>query len=118
MTKAQEHDLEEKGLNYIVAIAKHNHFKEMAIRYIAVIPAGQQVKIKPPIAWRGKLTVYALSLQTSNQKDIATDSAQHGSKRYVYCCYWVLVKMYCTVRCSSPMLLYSRLLLLNLNQPH
>jgi hypothetical protein len=47
-TKAPEHDLNAKGLNDVVALGKHNHMEAMAIRYIAVIPAGHEVKIKSP----------------------------------------------------------------------
>jgi hypothetical protein len=58
-TKASEHDLNAKSLNYLVALAKHACLEAMAIRYIAVIPAGHEIMIKSPIAWRDKLGMYA-----------------------------------------------------------
>jgi hypothetical protein len=60
-TKASEYDLNAKSLNYLVALAKHACLEAIAIRYIAVIPAGHEIimMIKWPIAWRDKLGMYA-----------------------------------------------------------
>ncbi|KAF5372044.1 hypothetical protein D9615_008077 [Tricholomella constricta] len=69
-TKGREHDLNAKGLNYIVALGKHRNLKAMAIRYIAVIPAGHEVKIKSPVAWRNKLGMYVM--QVANYEPLYT----------------------------------------------
>ena len=57
-----EHDLNEKGLNCICMIADQNKLQEIWIRYVGIIPAGEERIFKTPIAWRGKLDIYSLSI--------------------------------------------------------
>ena len=57
--------MNEKGLNYAVAIALHDRLEAMAIRYIAVIPAGHRLAIKSP---GGNLLSLLCQLQTMAQR--------------------------------------------------
>ena len=54
-----EHDLNEKGLNYICMIADQNKLQEIGIRYVGIIQAGEERIFKTPVAWRRKLDAYS-----------------------------------------------------------
>jgi hypothetical protein len=55
VTIGEEHDVDEKGLNYMLLIAKNAKLKAIAIRYIGIVPSGVERTFKAPISWRGKL---------------------------------------------------------------
>lgn len=61
-TKATEHDINERCLNYIFVIAKHCQLKAIGIRYIGIVPTREQQTFKAPVAWRGKLDMYTLPI--------------------------------------------------------
>jgi len=54
--------MNEKGLNYICVIADQNKLEEIGIRYVGIIPAGEERIFKTPVAWRGKLDTYSLPI--------------------------------------------------------
>ena len=61
VTTAAEHDLNEKGLNYICMIADQNKLKAIGIRYVGIIPAGEKGIFKT-VSWRGKFDTYSLPI--------------------------------------------------------
>jgi len=61
-TTAFGHDMREKGLNYMITIAKENGFEAIAVQYIAVMPSESKVTVKSPVGLRGKLAMFALSI--------------------------------------------------------
>ena len=54
--------MNEKMLKYILLIVKQLELKAIAIRYIGIVPAGEERTFKAPIAWRRKLDMHSLPI--------------------------------------------------------
>ena len=67
-TTASEHDVKKQGLHYLVKLAENCKFEALAIRFIAVMPASAEVKIKTPVKWHKKLAVHAVHLLNCDPK--------------------------------------------------
>lgn len=61
-TKGSKHGVNEKGLNFVCAVAKRMSLPAIAIRFMGIGPTGRSQTFTISVFWRGKISLYSLPI--------------------------------------------------------